>query len=144
YGVSKFASGVLSDRANPRYFMAIGLFLTGLLNIFFGFSSSLVVFAIFWGLNGWFQGFGWPPCARFLTHWYSQSERGSWWATWNVSHNVGSFIIPWIAGASLHYFGWRYAMYIPGVICLAGALFLINRLRDTPQSLGLPPVEKFR
>jgi len=144
YGMSKFASGILSDRSNPRYFMAIGLILTGFMNICFGLSSSLLAFAIFWGLNGWFQGFGWPPCARFLTHWYSQSERGSWWSTWNISHNVGSFIIPWLIGAILQSYGWRWAMYIPGIICIFGGLFLINRLRDTPQSLGLPPVEKYR
>lgn len=144
YGVSKFSSGILSDRSNPRYFMAFGLIMTGIFNICFGLSSSFFLFALFWGLNGWFQGFGWPPCARFLTHWYSQSERGSWWSTWNVSHNVGAAVIPWIAGACLQYFGWRYAMYVPGIICLFGGLFLINRLRDTPQSLGLPPIEKFR
>lgn len=144
YGVSKFASGILSDQSNPRYFMAIGLMVTGVLNILFGFSSSLIMFAVFWGLNGWFQGFGWPPCARFLTHWYSHSERGSWWSTWNVSHNVGAFMIPWIVGLCLYYFGWRAAMYVPGVVCILGGFFLINRLRDTPQSLGLPPIEKFR
>lgn len=144
YGISKFGSGILSDRVNPRYFMGIGLVLTGVLNIFFGFSSSLLMFAVFWGLNGWFQAFGAPPCARFLTRWYSQSERGSWWATWNLSHNVGAFLIPWIVGVSLHFFGWRYALYVPGVICIVGGFFLINRLRDTPQSLGLPPIEKFR
>ena len=144
YGLSKFASGILSDRCNPRYFMAVGLVLTGIFNIFFGLSSSLLMFAIFWGLNGWFQGFGWPPCARFFTHWYSQNERGSWWSTWNVSHNVGAFLIPWIIGVCLHYFGWRSAMYVPGIMCIVGGFFLINRLRDTPQSLGLPPIEKFR
>lgn len=144
YGISKFASGVLSDQCNSRYFMAFGLFMTGVLNIFFGLSSSLFLFALFWGLNGWFQGFGWPPCARFLTHWYSHSERGSWWSTWNISHNVGAFLIPWIVGASLQYFGWRWAMYLPGIICILGSLWLVNRLRDTPQSLGLPPIERFR
>lgn len=144
YGISKFASGVMSDRSNPRYFMAIGLMLTGVFNILFGLSSSILMFAVFWGLNGWFQGWGWPPCARFLTHWYSHSERGSWWSTWNVSHNVGAFLIPWIVGACLQYLGWRYAMYVPGVLCIFGGFFLINRLRDTPQSLGLPPIEKFR
>lgn len=144
YGISKFASGILSDQSNPRYFMAFGLMLTGVFNIFFGLSSSLIVFALFWGLNGWFQGFGWPPCARFLTHWYSQSERGSWWSTWNVSHNVGAFMIPWIVGAAIQYFDWRFAMYVPGVICILGGFFLINRLRDTPQSLGLPPIEEYR
>lgn len=144
YGISKFASGILSDRSNARYFMAFGLAITGLCNIFFGLSSSLLLLALFWGLNGWFQGFGWPPCARFLTHWYSQNERGSWWSSWNVSHNVGAFVIPWIIGACLQYSDWRVAMYVPGIICLFGAVFLFNRLRDTPQSLGLPPVEVYR
>lgn len=144
YGISKFATGILSDKSNPRYFMAFGLMMTGVCNILFGMSSSLLLFAIFWGLNGWFQGFGWPPCARLLTHWYSHSERGSWWSTWNVSHNVGAFIIPWIAGFALQFLGWRYAMYIPGVMCILGGFFLINRLRDTPQSLGLPTIEEYR
>jgi MFS transporter, OPA family, sugar phosphate sensor protein UhpC len=144
YGVSKFASGILSDKCSPRYFMAFGLIMTGILNISFGLSSSFFLFALFWGLNGWFQGFGWPACTRFLTQWYSQSERGSWWSTCSVSHNVGAALIPWIVGFSLDYLGWRYAMYIPGVICIIGGVYLINRLRDTPQSLGLPPVEKFR
>ncbi len=36
------------------------------------------------------------------------------------------------------------AMFIPGVLCILVGLFLINRLRDTPQSLGLPTIETFR
>lgn len=144
YGISKFTSGMLSDCSSPRYFMAIGLLLTGICNICFGLSSSLIFFAIFWGLNGWFQGFGAPPCIRFLTQWYSHSERGSWWSTWSTSHNIGSFLIPWVAGFSLQFFGWRYALYVPGCICIIGSLFLMNRLRDTPQSIGLPSIEKYR
>lgn len=144
YGLSKFASGVMSDQSNPRYFMATGLIITGVTNIFFGFSSSLMMFAICWGLNGWFQGWGWPPVARLLTHWYSKTERGTRWSVCSTSHNVGGFLIPIIAGACAQYFGWRYAMFIPGVLCIIMGFFLINRLRDTPQSLGLPTVEKFR
>lgn len=144
YGVSKFASGILSDRSNARYFMAFGLIMTGICNIFFGFSSSLLFLALFWGLNGWFQAFGWPPCARFLTHWYSQNERGAWWSSWNASHNIGAFAIPWVIGLCLQLFDWRAAMYVPGILCIIGGFFLINRLRDTPQSLGLPPIEVFR
>ena len=144
YGLSKFTSGIFADRSNARSFMAFGLIMTGILNIFFGMSSSLWLFAVFWGLNGWFQGFGWPPVARCLTHWYSHSERGSWWAIWNVSHNVGAFLIPWIVTFILSYWNWRIGMYVPGLICIAGGFFILNRLRDTPQSLGLPPVEKFR
>ncbi len=144
YGMSKFLSGILADKSNPRYFMAIGLILTGVLNILFGLTSSLLFFAIFWGLNGWFQGWGWPPCARLLTHWYSQKERGTWWGFWNSSHSVGGALIPLLAAFCAEYWGWRYAMYVPGILCIGVGLFVINRLRDTPQSLGLPSIEKFR
>jgi OPA family sugar phosphate sensor protein UhpC-like MFS transporter len=144
YAVSKFASGIFADRSNPRYFMAMGLFTTGLCNIFFGLSSSIWFFALFWGLNGLFQGFGWPPCARYLTHWYSHNERGRWWAVWNTSHNIGGFSIAIVSATCAQAFGWRYALYIPGLLCIAVGFFLINRLRDSPQSLGLPPIEKYR
>ncbi len=144
YGFSKFLSGVLADRSNPRYFMAFGLILTGIFNILFGFSSYLWLFAIFWGLNGWFQGWGWPPCARLLTHWYSQKERGTWWGIWNTSHSVGGFLIPYLVGVCIEKWGWREAMFVPGALCILVGLFIINRLRDTPESLGLPSIEKFK
>jgi MFS transporter, OPA family, sugar phosphate sensor protein UhpC len=144
YGMSKFVNGVLADRSNPRFLMSIGLILTGAFNICFGMSSSLVFFAIFWGLNGWFQGWGWPPCARLLTHWYSQKERGTWWGFWNSSHNVGGALIPLFAAFCAQLWGWRFAMYVPGITCIGIGLFLMNRLRDTPQSLGLPPIERFK
>lgn len=142
YALSKFASGVLVDRINPRYIMALGLMLTGVFNICFGLSSTLLCLAIFWGLNGFFQGFGAPSCAVFLTRWYPRSERGSWWSTWSVSHNVGGFLISWLAWIVLQYFGWRYAMYTPGILCIMMSFFLINRLRDNPDSVGLPPLEQ--
>jgi len=144
YGVSKFCSGILSDRANPRYFMAVGLILTGLFNILFGCSNSLLLFAIFWALNGWFQGWGWPPITKQLTYWYTKEERGMWWSICSTSHNVGGAIIPIIVGYYANTLGWRYAMFIPGGMCIVMGFLLINRLRDEPRSLGLPPIEKYK
>lgn len=149
YGISKFASGVLSDRSNPRYFMAIGLIITGILNIFFGMSSSLFWLAILCGLNGVFQGWGWPPITKQLTYWFSKKERGTWWSVCSTSHNVGGGLIPIIVAYALIYnftdmSGWRYAMLVPGFTCVLVGLFLLNRLRDVPQSLGLPPIELYR
>lgn len=144
YGLSKMLNGTLGDRANARYFMAIGLFLSALTNIFFGLSSSLVALGVFWGLNGWFQGMGWPPCARLLTHWYSQNERGTKWAIWNTAHQVGGGLILVLGGALTQYYGWRSSFYVPAAIAIGCAVFLVNRLPDTPESLGLPPIEKYR
>jgi len=144
YGVSKFVSGIMGDKSNPRYFMSVGLILTGVFNIGFGLSSTWILLAIFWGLNAWFQGWGWPGCAKLLTHWYSQSERGRWWSVWNTSHNLGGAIIPVVIAFVAHRYGWRFSMMIPGFFAIAVGFFLMNRLRDIPGSMGLPPIEKFK
>lgn len=41
YGASKFISGVIGDRSNPRWFMGIGLIMTGCVNILIGLTSSI-------------------------------------------------------------------------------------------------------
>ncbi len=144
YGISRFTSGILCDRSNPRYFMAIGLILTGVCNLLFGFSSSFVLFAIFWGLNGWFQGWGWPACAKQLTFWFSRTERGTWWSASTTSHTVGGFLIAYLAAYCAKWYGWRYGMFVPGILSIGIGFWLLNRLRDVPQSLGLPCIEKFK
>jgi OPA family sugar phosphate sensor protein UhpC-like MFS transporter len=144
YGLSKFLSGVLSDRSNPRIFMSVGLVITGILNIVFGCSSSLPVLAVIWGLNGWFQGWGWPPCAKLLTHWYSQKERGTWWGMQNSSHNVGAALIPLLVGVMAHLFGWRYGMYAAGGLSIVIGVVIFALLRDTPSTMGLPSIEAFK
>lgn len=144
YGFSKFFSGILADRSNPRFFMSIGLILTGIWNIFFGFSSSLLLLGLLWGLNGWFQGFGWPACTKQLTYWFSQSERGLWWSVVSTSHNVGGAIIPLIAASCASAWGWQWAMWVPGLIAICGGIWLMERMRDVPTSLGLPPVEIYK
>jgi OPA family glycerol-3-phosphate transporter-like MFS transporter/OPA family sugar phosphate sensor protein UhpC-like MFS transporter len=37
--------------------------------------------------------------------------------------------------------GWRLCFYVPAGIALGGALLMVLALRDTPESLGLPPIE---
>ena len=144
YGVGKFLNGMVADRANPRYFMAIGLLGAALVNVCFGLVSSVVFFAIFWAINAWSQSMGWPPCARMLAHWYSPSERGTMWGFWNSSHQIGGATISILAGYLVATSGWRSAFFVPAAIAVVAALFVANRLRDTPQSMGLPPVEVYR
>lgn len=144
YGFSKFGTGILSDYCNPRYFMALGLILTGVLNIAFASSSSIFLFSLFWGFNGLFQGFGWPPITKLLTHWYHPQERGRWWSLISSSHNIGGGLIPLLVAGVAFSTNWRVAICLPGVMGIIGGLLLMERLRDVPQSLGLPPIERFK
>ncbi len=123
YGVSKFVSGIVSDCSNARYFMGIGLIATGIMNILFGFSTSLWAFAVLWALNAFFQGWGSPVRARLLTAWYSRTERGGWWALWNTAHNVGGALIPIVMAASALHYGWRAGMMIAGCMAIVVGIF---------------------
>lgn len=157
YGVGKFFMGTLSDRSNARVFMSLGLFLTAIFNFAFGFSghhsvnlgfhtfNSYEVMFYLWGLNGFVQGMGWPPCGRCMGHWFSEKERGLTFSMWNTSHNLGGGIAGVLAGYSARHFGgWQFAFFVPGVICLIGSVYLFFRLVDTPQSVGLPAVEVYK
>lgn len=144
YGIGKFLMGALSDRSNPRVFMSVGLVLTACCNFAFGSVRSYPVHLGLWALNGLIQGMGWPPCGRSIGHWFSIRERGTIFSVWNIAHNVGGGLAGVIAAGAAVRWGWPNAFYVPGVIALACALYLAVRLRDTPQSVGLPPVEVYR
>ena len=64
YGVSKFVNGFFGDRCHVRTFMVTGLVLSAIVNVFFGLSSAVAALGIFWMINGWFQGMGFPPCVK--------------------------------------------------------------------------------
>ena len=144
YGLGKFIMGAMSDRSDARKFMACGLLLTGICNFLFGSVNNFELHLFLWSLNGFFQGMGWPPCGRSMGHWFSERERGLMFSIWNTSHNVGGGIAGMLAAwAVMHFGGWQYAFFIPGAVALIGSIYLFCRLRDTPQSIGLPPVEEY-
>jgi len=144
YGLGKFVMGAVSDRSNPRVFMASGLLGTALCNFAFGGVASYPLHLALWAMNGFVQGMGWPPCGRSMGHWFSREERGLWFSVWNTSTNLGGGLAGALAGwAASYYGGWQYAFFVPGVIATIGAVYLFGRLCDTPQSVGLPPIEEY-
>jgi OPA family glycerol-3-phosphate transporter-like MFS transporter len=149
YGVSKFLMGSISDRANPKYFLPLGLLLSSAIMFVSGTAKAMyaslgLVIAV-QALNGWVQGMGWPPCGKLMVHWFSTRERGRVVSTWNVGHNVGGALVAWLALRGLMLFGdWGAKFYFNAMVAavLAGVAFVL--LRDTPQAYGLPPVEVYR
>ncbi|MBC3229090.1 MFS transporter family glucose-6-phosphate receptor UhpC [Serratia fonticola] len=144
YGGSKFVSGIVSDRSQARWFMGVGLFITGVLNIVFAFCHSLTALLVVWTLNGFFEGWGWPPCAKMLTSWYSRNERGFWWGTWNTSISLGGAAVPLLSGYMASHYGWQAALLLPGAIGMLIGLWLCWQLCGKPQQQGLPSVGYWR
>ena len=162
YGIGKFVNGVLADGSDVRKFLPTALIMTAIANLCFALSAIFVtpgqvsffglapetillwLFVFFWGASGWFQSAGFPAVAKSLTYWYSNSERGTKWSLWSCSHQVGTFLSVIISGFLVQHFGWKMAFFVPGTLALLVAIWLFNRLRDRPQSMGLPDVETYR
>jgi len=136
YAVGKMANGFLADRCNARRFLATGLLFTALINLVLGMTSMFLVFAVLWGLNGWFQSMGAPACVVSLNRWYSSRDRGTFYGFWSASHNIGEAITFITIALLVSWSGWRYGMIGAGIIGVIGLLIVLLFMRDTPQSLG--------
>ncbi|ADH92842.1 MFS transporter [Arcanobacterium haemolyticum] len=153
YGLSKFFMAMLSDRANARYFLPLGLALSAIMNLLIAFvpvlSASVGLFAIVMFINGWFQGMGWPPSGRVLVHWFSTNERGWKTSIWNCAHNVGGAGVGIIAAWALGNFAtsgsdWTPAFWAPAIVALIVAAISFVLIHDRPEAVGLPPIEEYR
>lgn len=109
YGLSRFINGFIVERMSTRVFMAMGLFLCALANFCFGFGVDLsyavtgvhdgpqfvnmlvLIMGITIVLNQYFQGCGYPPCARMLPQWIAPNELATKMSIWNTSHSIGAF-----------------------------------------------------
>ncbi len=162
YAVSKFLMGGLSDRSDARKFMTIGLIISAIVMIVAGIipypkngAITTAILFVLTCLTGWFSGMGWPPCGRVMSHWFSTNERSFKMSIWNTAHNIGSSGLAWLAtiggGSLLVLFGfseveagWREAFIVPSIAALAVAGLCWWFIRDTPESCGLPPIDKYR
>ena len=140
YAIGKFTNGFLADRSNIRRFMATGLLVTALVNLCLGFVHSFVLFAILWGLSGWFQSMGAASCVVGLSRWFTDKERGSFYGFWSASHNIGEALTFIVVASIVSILGWRFGFLGAGLVGVLGALIVWRFFHDTPQSEGLPPV----
>ena len=165
YGFSKFIMASISDRSNARAFLPLGLVMAAISMLFMIVpiqwigadhkSLAILLMAVLNFLVGWFNGMGWPPCGRVMTHWFSIKERGTWMSFWNCAHNVGGALVGPMAVYGAMWFGsWFYGAdaqryfligtyAFPAAVAILIALLAYSMIRDTPQSCGLPSIEKW-
>ncbi|NWS74741.1 G6PT1 protein, partial [Crotophaga sulcirostris] len=142
YAISKFVSGVLSDRLSARWLFSSGLLLVGLVNVGFSWSSTVAAFAGLWFLNGLAQGLGWPPCGKILRKWFEPSQFGTWWAILSTSMNLAGGLGPIVAAlVSLHY-DWRMTLSFSGFTCVVVSLVCLVLIKNEPSDVGLPNIEQ--
>lgn len=147
YGFGKLFMATFSDRSNPRYFMAVGLVLSIVLNFFFGTSlvlANFVLMSILMFVNGWVLGMGWPALVRVMVHWFSEYERGTRMAILGTIQSVMNGIVGPVTILGIFVFNsWHSIFYFPAMLALVAVVIILLFVKDTPQAEGLPPIEEY-
>ena len=152
YAIGKFMNGFIADYCNIRRFMAVGLFVSALMNLLMGalglFSSMIpmvvifVSFAILWGINGWMQSMGSGPGVISLSRWFSKAKRGSYYSLFSSSPYIGEFISYNLLALVVAWLGWQAGFIVAAAAGLAGAAIILLFVSDTPESKGLPSIQE--
>lgn len=143
YMIGKCVNGFLADRLNIKRFLALGLLGSATLLVLMGFCSSFYLFAVLWGLCGWFQTFGAAPCVVSLNQWFSNKERGTLYGIWFSAHNIGTGLTYIITAYIVSAYGWRMGFFAPGLLGISASFFLYLFMYDRPEVYGLPAVAVF-
>ena len=165
YGFSKFLMASISDRSDARKFLPLGLVCAALSMLFMivpvqwiGAEHKGLAITLMAALNflvGWFNGMGWPPCGRVMTPWFSIKEHSPWMSFWNCAHNVGGALVgpmavygamwfgSWFYGSNQDYYFLIGTYAFPAAVAILVAVLAYCLIRDTPQSCGLPSIEKW-
>ena len=170
YGLSKFLNGIVGDRVNPKKMLCFGLLACTIVNVVFGFAPQVAAlfagdeqvlglsdggvramawtFGILLVVNQFFQGTGFPPCAKLIAFWIPPKELATKMSVWNTSHSIGGGLVAKICGVimALGAIGaanqgvgmWRWCFWAMAILGALGIVLMLALLPGTPKDEGLP------
>ncbi|XP_034102575.1 glucose-6-phosphate exchanger SLC37A2 isoform X1 [Drosophila sulfurigaster albostrigata] len=143
YAISMFASGFIAERVSLRYFLSMGMIMTGVFTYLFGLARtsnihSLAYFVLVQIFAGIFQTTGWPGVVTLVGRWFGKKKRGLIFGIWNSHTSIGNILGTLIAA---HYVetDWALSFVVPGIIIGAVGFLLFLFLVDQPEIVGCHP-----
>ncbi|CAG9861625.1 unnamed protein product [Phyllotreta striolata] len=138
YAIAMFFSGFIAERVNLRYFLSLGMLLSGIFSYLFGIAKTYDIhnmsyYVAVQALAGIFQTTGWPGVVTIMSNWFGKSKRGLIFGLWNSHTSIGNILGSLIAAEYVET-DWALSFIMPGLyIGLAGFvifLFLVVNPSD--------------
>ena len=140
YGLGHLFNGRLGEIFGVNKFIVAGMFLSAIANLLIGFQSSLVIIAILWGFNGYFQSMLWSPGMALLANWWPGHRRGFATGLANGFSGLGQVCAALAVSLSiiiLPGFGWKAGFIIPAAIMILTGIIYLFFIKDSPKKIGL-------
>lgn len=138
YAIAMFVSGIIAERVNIRYFLSIGMIMSGVFTYLLGFAKTYNIHNLFYyvivqGMGGIFQTTGWPGVVTVMSNWFGKSKRGLIFGLWN-SHTCIGNILGTVIAAEYVEKDWALSFMMPGlyigVVGFIVFLFLVVNPND--------------
>ena len=126
YAIGQFIHGQVSERFNPFIYIAVGLTLSGIANMFMGFLGGfLVALIVLETMDGFFQSMGWSSVVRANSEIQDTDEKRSKSSTiLGCSYQLGSSITFMISALAVATFGWQAGFFVASIILIARGVSL--------------------
>ena len=145
YGLGQFLWGMSADRFGPRRVVLGGLFLSSSIAVTMGLSSTVVLFGIFFFIQGLCQSTGWAPLTKNMGFWFSSRERGRVMGYWCTSYAFGGMVASPFAGYVAYsvFDDWRWAFFSGAAVLFLICIPFYFLQRDRPEDVGLEEIEEY-
>lgn len=145
YGIGHLVNGRLGEIFGIRRFIILSVILSIITNVVMGFQNSVLIMAIIWGFNGFFQSMAWSPGVASLTAWWPGDKRGFATGFANAFSGFGQVIATLMVAlgfAILPSLGWRSAFFVPAAFPLLMLVIYIFFAKASPKDVGLKDYEE--
>ncbi|MBR2044415.1 MAG: MFS transporter [Clostridia bacterium] len=141
YAFGQLINGRLGAYFGYKRFMAFGIVASAVINVIISFQHSILVIAVLWGLNGFFQSMVWSNGLGVLNKWWPKKNRGFATGLTTAFSGMAQVVTYLTILLCLHLnpeWGWRAAFrypMIPMVLMLIAFFFFF---KEKPEDVGLP------
>ncbi len=133
YAVGQLVNGFLGDRLASKKLVAAALLGTVLMNLIIGISNSIMVIAVCWGINGYFQSMVWGPLMRILSGLFNKEELRRVSTRMSTTMVLGYALAWTVLGRVILFASWKWLFLIPagvGALMLAVWLLFIENQQE--------------